>query len=113
MAGYRVVTDALRTEANWWNLRADHMSDIVKAVQGTKLGTTAFFTGDPITLEMSAASGIPESHAYETFRSWVEGTLQEAVGQFQELAVVLGRIAHDYDQAEKVVEIDLTKAYEN
>lgn len=112
MAGYKVVTDALRTEAKWWDTRADNMNKVVTAVQGTKLGVTAFFTGDPITLGLSNATGIPESQSYETFRSWFETTLRDAAGQFQDLAVVLRRIAHDYDEAEKVVEIDLNKVYE-
>lgn len=112
MTGYKVVTDALRTEAKWWNTRADNMGKVVTAVQGTKLGVTAFFTGDPNTLALSAVTGIPESQSYETFRGWVETTLRDAVEQFQDLAVVLGRIARDYDEAEKVVEIDLNKVYE-
>lgn len=112
MAGYKVVTDAIQTEAKWWNIRSDHMAEIVKAVQAARLDSSAFFTGDPLTLAMSALSAVPESHAYESFRDWIEVSLREAVEQFHDIAIVLQRIAHDYDQAEKVIDIDLNKAYE-
>ncbi|MFF0147391.1 hypothetical protein ATK36_2106 [Amycolatopsis sulphurea] len=112
MAGYRVVTEALREEAKWWKLRADHVHEIANAVQGATLATSAFFTGDPVALALSAVSAAPESAAYEEFRAWVESTLRQGTEQFHELATVLEKIARKYEEAEAVAEIDLRKAYE-
>ncbi|WP_406641531.1 hypothetical protein [Amycolatopsis sp. WGS_07] len=112
MAGYQVVTEAIRTEAKWWHLRADSLSEIAKTVQETHLDASAFFTGDPVTLALSAVSAGPESSAYKEFGSWVEGTLHQGIGQFRDLAATLEKIARKYDEAEEVAEIDLTKAYE-
>lgn len=112
MAGYKVVTDALREEAKWWNIRADNLSEIAKNVQDTNLDTIAFFTGDPITLGLSALSAVPESKAYQEFGSWTENTLRQGAEQFHDLAAALEKIARKYDEAEQVAEIDLNKAYE-
>lgn len=112
MAGYQVVTEAIRTEAKWWHLRADSMSEIAKTAQETHLDASAFFTGDPVTLALSPLSAGPESGAYKEFGSWMEGTLQQGISQFRDLAATLEKIARKYEEAEEVAEIDLNKAYE-
>lgn len=111
MAGYKVVTDALREEAKLWRDRSDRTLPIVEAVRNTYLTTSSFFVGDPKTLATQWVNADILAAEYEECRAFVEKILNAAATEFEQISIVLRRIADDYEEAEEVTEIDLNQAY--
>jgi hypothetical protein len=111
MADFRVVTSELRKEAKLWQEKADKAEPIVQAVKETYLTAPAFFVGDLTTLAAGIVNAELEAGQYEDFRAFMEKVLQGAVTEFNQIDVVLRRIADEYDRTDSVNEIDLAKFY--
>jgi hypothetical protein len=111
MADFRVVTSDLRKEAKLWRVKADKAEPIVQAVKETALAASAFFVGDLTTLGAGIVNAELEAGQYEEFRAFMEGVLQGAVTEFNQIDVALRRIADEYDRTDSVNEIDLAKFY--
>jgi hypothetical protein len=108
LAGYEVVTEALREEAKKWDELTPRVESIRRDIQSATLGPMAFFAGDIGTLAIGIipADILLRSEAYEDFRAFVETALRGAETEFGQIADTLIKIAGMYEQAEKVVEFD-------
>jgi len=111
MADFKVVTSDLRKEAKLWRERADKAEPVVQAVRDAYLTAPAFFVGDLTTLAAGIVNAELESGQYEDFRAFMEKVLQGAVTEFNQIDVVLRRIADEYDRTDSANEIDLEKFY--
>lgn len=112
MAGYQVITQALRNESPKWDEFTERAKMVLGQVVATNLEASAFFVGDPSALAM-AHTLRAELHrdAYERFRSFVESALRGAETEFPQIGDVLIEIANRYDEAEQLVELDLNQTY--
>ena len=112
MAGYQVITQALRNESPKWDEFAERAKQVAGQVASTNLDTSAFFVGDASLLGMTNILRA-ELHrdAYERFRSFVESALRGAETEFPQIGCVLIEIANRYDQAEQLIELDLNQTY--
>ncbi|MFE9750065.1 hypothetical protein ACFYOT_34575 [Saccharothrix saharensis] len=112
MAGYQVITQALRHESPKWDEFAERAKQVLGQVVASNLEISAFFVGDPTVLAMSGTLRA-ELHreAYEKFRSFVESALRGAETEFPQIGDVLIDIANRYDEAEQLVELDLNQTY--
>jgi hypothetical protein len=111
LAGYQVITQALRNESPKWDEFAERTRQVVGQVASATLDTTAFFVGDPTGLNMNSARADLHRDAYERFRSFVESVLHGAETEFPQIGDALIEIANRYDQAEQVIELDLNQIY--
>lgn len=110
MAGYKVITSAMRAEAQQWDKMAENAKVIRHQVASATLGPAAFFCGDPTELDAIPDATLHQK-AYEDIRSTLESLAGAAETEFGQFADVLIRISQKYDQAEDVVEVNLDKAY--
>lgn len=111
MADYRVVTAKLRDEAKRWEQWSDDTRPIVQAVQAAYLSPAAFFVGDLMTLGAGLINADLEAGQYEEFRVFMEGMLQGAMTEFNQIGIVLRKIADEYDRIESVTELDIDQTY--
>lgn len=111
MAGYKVITSAVRAEGTKWRGFADTMGNVNPIVKAATLGDTAFFVGDPISLAVDVLNAKLLSDTYESLRSYVENALNGAVVEFDQIDDALQKTAQMYDQAEAITEIDLKTIY--
>ncbi|MFF4595231.1 hypothetical protein [Amycolatopsis sp. NPDC001319] len=111
MAGYKVITSAVRAEGTKWRGFADTMNKVSPVVKNATLGETAFFVGDPITLLAGAFNAKILGDIYESLRSYVEDAVAGAAVEFDQIDDALQRTAQLYDQAEAITEIDLNQIY--
>lgn len=112
MAGYQVITQALRNESPKWDEFTERAKQVLGQVVATKLEVSAFFVGDPTVLGM-AGTLRAELHrdAYERIRSFVETALRGAETEFPQIGDVLIEIANRYDLTEQLIELDLNQTY--
>ena len=106
MTGVKVVTDALRAEANKWQDIHDKTETIIRAVDGLDLLETAFWVGEP--LEINAKIN---SKTYNEFQNAVLASYRAAAVEFDQISRVLVKIANEYDRQEKIAELDINLAY--
>jgi hypothetical protein len=111
MAGYQVITSAVRAEGTKWRGFADVVGEVNPVVKNATLGDTAFFVGDPLTLVVESFNAKLLSDTYESLRSYVENALNGAVVEFDQIDEALQKAAQMYEQAEEITEIDLKKIY--
>ncbi|MGO1053028.1 hypothetical protein [Crossiella sp. CA198] len=115
MAGYKVITTAVRTEAAKWDEFAKQIAPAHSAASGMTLSPLAFFVLDPITL-MVFPLNLPTppeelASSYEAVRSFMEKLLSGAKTEFSEIGDALVKIANTYDQNEAIVEMDLNEVF--
>lgn len=110
MAGYQVITAALRAEAPKWDEFAVEAASIRGAVESADLGLLAFFVGDPVTLGIALDAGV-HKRAYDGFQSYMESVLRGAETEFGQIGDALIKIADAYDKAEEVCELNLNEIY--
>jgi hypothetical protein len=108
LAGYQVITQALRDEAKKWDELTPRVESVRRDVESATLGPLAFFVGDPVTLVLGIAPVdiLLRADAYEDFRAFIETALRGAETEFGQIADALIKIAGMYEQAEKIVEFD-------
>lgn len=111
MVGYKVVTSAVRAEGTKWRGFADTIGKVNPVVKNATLGPAAFFVGDPTSLAVDALNAELLSQTYESLRSYVETALDGAVVEFNQIDDALQKIAHMYEQAEAITEIELQTIY--
>lgn len=104
MSEVTVVTDALHDESDKWTGLAGKLKPIASAVDQLYLGPLAFFAGP-------SPDFVAHSLAYDKFQDAIAKVLDEGVVEFEQLAVVLGRIADNYDGADSQNAQDLDKIY--
>lgn len=110
MAGYQVITSALRKEAPKWDDFATALKPILYEVEAATLEITAFFVGDPAELAIPIDAKLHKD-AYESYRSFVDTVLGEAQTEFGQIADALIKIGQQYDQAEDITELNLNEIY--
>ena len=112
MAGYQVITQALRNESPKWDEFAERAKQVLGQVVASNLEISAFFVGDPSALALVGTLR-SELHreSYEHFRSFVESALRGAETEFPQIGDVLIDIANRYDEAEQLIELDLNQTY--
>jgi hypothetical protein len=104
MAEVRVITTALRNEANKWRGLSDEVAPIKSAVEGLTLGVTAFYIGD--------LNAVPHAEAYEQYRSYMAKLLGQAQVEFEQVGDALTKIADSYDESDEVSPmLDLNDIY--
>lgn len=103
MSEITVITDAVRDEARKWRRLSDSLEPVKNAAAGLDLAITAFFIGD-------ANAGV-HSQAYNGFQSFVVTALTGGVTEFEQLGAALDKIADAYDEADRIVSLDLNKIY--
>lgn len=103
MTEVTVVTEALRAEAAKWDDLCGAAAAVGQAADRLVLEPAAFFIGDH--------NMVPHSLAYDAFQSFMVTVLGGAATEFEELGVVLRRIADGYDEADAVVALDLDEIY--
>lgn len=108
MAGYQVITQALREEAKKWDELTPRVEHVRREVESAWLSPLAFFAGDTVTLGLGIvpADILMRADAYEDFRGFIENALRGAETEFGQIADTLIKIAGLYEQAEKIVEFD-------
>jgi hypothetical protein len=107
-AGFKVVTDALRVEAAKWDQFAAEVEPIHRAVQEATLDITAFFVGEPTLTLLDA----PVNHAsYQAYQTYMEKLIAGAKAEFPQIADALIKVANKYDEAEKIIELNLNEIY--
>ena len=99
-----VVTEALRVKAKEWLGLADGMAKVHRAVEGMKLGSSAFHINDPGSFLLFATK-------YESFVTHLAGVVKQGQTEFEQMASALMRMADEYDRADLEVELDLNKIY--
>lgn len=110
MAGYQVVTAALRQECAKWEDFASATDNVKPQVTSATLSAASFFVGDPTVLAISFDATVHQA-AYEQFRSFVEARLTEATAEFMDISGALQEMAERYDEAEEIAEIDLNEIF--
>lgn len=108
MAGYKVITSALRKEANKWDPHAEKIAGVHKAVAGMTLDLTSFWIGDGITFLFTTGVAAIDKSSYDKLQQFMEKTLSTAGQQMRHIGDVLVKAANTYDQNEDVVELDLS-----
>jgi hypothetical protein len=103
MSEVSVITEALRNEGRKWMRLADQADLPRAAAEGLTLELSAFFIGD--------LNAIPHSMAYNDFHSYLVNVLRGAVKEFNQIGVALARIADAYDEADKVVSLNLNEIW--
>jgi hypothetical protein len=103
MANVEVITEAVRAESRKWSHFAARMEPPRRAAADLFLEPSAFFIGNFNTGVHSAA--------YQRYQSFMVDILAGAVHEFDQLAAALGKIADEYDNADKIVELDLNRIY--
>ena len=103
MSEVSVITEALRNEGRKWFRLADQMDVPRAAAEGLTLELSAFFIGD--------LNAVPHSQAYNDFHAFLVNVLRGAVVEFKQVAVALARIADAYDEADKVVALNLNEIW--
>jgi uncharacterized protein YukE len=103
MSDITVITESVRKEATKWRRLADQVEPIRGAVQSATLGATAFFIGD--------GNAAAHHQAYYQYQAFMEDILRGAVVEFEQLGKALNKVADAYDDAERVIELDLDKIY--
>jgi hypothetical protein len=98
-----VVLSALRDEARKWHGLNDTVEPVKTVVQGLTLAPTAFFIGD--------ANVVVHSQAYDGFQAFMVTILGGAVTEFEQLGAALNKIADIYDEADRVIAVDLNEVY--
>jgi hypothetical protein len=98
-----VITEALRNEGRKWIRLSDQMDLPRATAEGLTLEISAFFIGD--------LNAVPHSQAYNTFHSYIVNVLRGAVVEFKQIGVALARIADEYDEADKVVSLNLNEIW--
>ncbi|GGU66767.1 hypothetical protein [Lentzea flava] len=109
---FKIVTPKLRAEGKLWVERAAATRPILQAVQGAHLAPPAFAVFDAVVLGqhgLSAAAYNAQKEAanYEAFRGFMEGLLQSAITEFEQIDGTLRKIADEYDRVEDINEIDI------
>jgi uncharacterized protein YukE len=103
MSEVTVITESVRDEAKKWRRLADQMEPIKQAVQSLTLDPSAFFIGDANVFE--------HHNAYSGYRAFMERVVTGAAVEFEQIGRALDKIADAYDNADKVVALDLNKIY--
>lgn len=115
MAGYEVVTSALRAEADKWDELAYEMAPVHRAVEGLTLEPSAFMALDGVSIAgfHLGLTTPPEelARSYEEVRAFIASLLLDAEAEFSEIGDTLIDIADTYDEAEAVVELNLDQIY--
>jgi hypothetical protein len=111
LAGYQVITQALREEAKKWDEMTPRVETVRREVESAWLSPLAFFVGDPVTLSLGFVPTdiLLRADAYEEFRAFIETALRGAETEFGQIADALIKIAGLYEQAErenKIVEFN-------
>jgi hypothetical protein len=102
VAGYEVITQALRDEAKKWDELAPRVESIRREAESAWLSPLAFFAGDVATLAIGIVPGdiALRAVAYEEFRSFIENVLRQAETEFGQIGDALIKIAGIYEKAE-------------
>ena len=107
MAGYQVVTRALRIEATKWDPHAERIAEVHQAVSGMTLDTSAFWIGDPVNFLFTTGVAAIDKAAYDSLQQFMEQKLSTAGDEMSRISDVLIKAANTYDQNEEVVALDL------
>jgi Excreted virulence factor EspC, type VII ESX diderm len=99
-----VVTAALRAESKKWTELSSRLQPIAEAAKTLTLGPLAFFAG-------FSPDFVAHSNAYNSFQNAMVKILGEGVTEFQQLSIVLDRIADNYDESDEKSAQDLDKIY--
>lgn len=116
MAGYEVITAALKAEAKKWDALAAAASGPRDHAEAAALLPTAFLLVDPTGIAPAVTwdqlvSSVAHQQSYEAIRGMVATLLSGAVTEFGQIADALIKVAKAYDDAERVVELDLKDIY--
>ncbi|MBN9741680.1 MULTISPECIES: hypothetical protein [Amycolatopsis] len=107
MAGYKVITGALRTEAKKWDPHAEKIAGVHTAVSGMTLDISAFWIGDGVNFLLTAGVAAIDKSAYDKLQQFMEQKLSTAGADMGHIGDVLVKAANTYDQNEEIVELDL------
>ncbi|MBB1156383.1 MULTISPECIES: hypothetical protein [Amycolatopsis] len=107
MAGYKVITSALRTEAKKWDPHAEKIAGVHTAVSGMTLDTSAFWIGDGVNYLLTAEVAAIDKSAYDQLQQFMEQKLSTAGATMSHIGDVLVKAATTYAQNEKIVELEL------
>ena len=116
MVGYEVITSALREEAKRWDGFAAEVKQVEAAIASLDMSVVAFFMVDPSVvgrlLSIDTAAQAPiHATAYEGFRSKMEELTGGAVTEFGQIGDALIKMAKEYDEAQRISELDFEEIY--
>jgi len=104
MADVKVVTEALRREADKWTGLSDQMETVTKNIQNEcYLGDGAFWCGTPLSIGLEPI--------YREFWEFMHARTGEAFTEFDEISGALKRAADEYDGSDEVSAETLRKIY--
>jgi len=116
MADFEVVCEAVRAQAKKWDELAARTRPARDYANSAVLGETAFLIIDPTGLAAPLTFDNPVratvlKGAYESIQERMSTLLDQAVTEFEQVADALIRVAVAYEDADKILPLELNDIY--